>query len=98
MAIAHYPQGNGERDFRKAQTRVQRRADDRLIAYGIEHVSSEPAKKARRRWCRGKVGVEHQPHWYEWLHFECGIQGPGGWWRQECAVCGKKLDLEFRRD
>ena len=44
-----------------------------------------PAKKNTKRWCRGKVGVEHKPAWhpepYAFLEFMVFA----------CTVCGRHL-------
>jgi hypothetical protein len=44
------------------------------------------ASKDTKRWCRGKVGREHQP--------KCFVrESSGGEWRDlRCASCGKILD------
>lgn len=49
-------------------------------------------KKDTKRWCKGKVGREHQP--------KCTPHLPGlgifdGWFDLACSVCGKVLDRHW---
>lgn len=54
--------------------------------------------KDRRRWCRGKVGVEHRIVLVQFKKLPCRTrttpQGGTEWWcfhRRKCEVCGKAL-------
>jgi hypothetical protein len=93
--IVHYPQYYESRAERKSLSRTDRRADDRKIAAGIEHVQSIPGRKDTRRWCRGKVGVPHQTHWVKWFD-TAWSKKPQSYWNEICQVCGKKLGYEIR--
>lgn len=49
-----------------------------------------PGKKDTHRWCRGKVGVEHQTHWqpaFSWYQYDGKITS----WDKVCSLCGRKL-------
>ena len=55
-------------------------------------------KKNRRKWCRGKVGVEHKPKWVvdpsRYLDFKTGRppENPENEYQiYECESCGKHL-------
>jgi hypothetical protein len=52
------------------------------------HVS----KKNTRRWCKGKVGVEHRTEWVRkretWASYGAGNH----WYNLICKACGKHLD------
>jgi hypothetical protein len=45
-------------------------------------VRPAPARKNTRRWCRGKVGVEHVLEWRLWF---------GEVYHQVCATCGRQF-------
>jgi hypothetical protein len=56
------------------------------------------AKKDRKRWCRGKTGVEHKPEPRKYDDVK-GIMTVGTkrverprWWLLVCSECGKELD------
>jgi hypothetical protein len=62
-----------------------------------EPVAVRHPRKNRKRWCKGKVGVEHRPvierdpFWDKY-----GACQPRGWWSgcyhwERCTVCGKVL-------
>lgn len=81
-----------------ARNTSARRADE-----GANPARQPRAHKDRRRWCRGKAGVEHElvfgrlrNHWYfrrtcGWL--EQNWRGPWAWWlcaeQEYCASCGR---------
>ena len=45
-----------------------------------------------RRWCRGKVGVEHDAVWQFWL--ECFWKAvPSDWQIRRCLNCGRHLGM-----
>lgn len=44
------------------------------------------ARKNKRKWCRGKIGVEHQPKWVYRTHYVFTTI------EYTCQVCGKVLD------
>lgn len=63
------------------------------------------ARKNTRRWCRGKIGVEHEPILVgsyrpcapapEWANAVMRRLCGGDWWcghRSECANCGRVLN------
>jgi hypothetical protein len=53
-------------------------------------------KKLTRKWCKGKVGVEHEPVWQNWREMrliykkECPMIF-------ECINCKKHLDIWYPR-
>ena len=53
------------------------------------------ARKNRRRWCRGKEGVEHQPKCMPYNEAKGGTLGKytQDWRVLVCTVCGKDLAL-----
>lgn len=72
---------------------------DSRNARAPDDVGKRPAaKKDRKRWCRGKAGVEHAP--VARKHDEVkGAMTIGertiahpNWWLLVCANCGKELD------
>ena len=51
-----------------------------------EEVRRMPGEKDTKRWCRGKVGREHDP--------KAKLLFPGGdWYVLVCRICGKQLKL-----
>jgi hypothetical protein len=67
-----------------------------ILRRDFRHTHGEPEvpqykgkPKNGKRWCRGKVGREHQPMWTEWDRWN---------FRHEvCAACGKRLTYQWRR-
>lgn len=63
------------------------------------HTASEPtkpthrAKKDRKRWCRGKVGVEHKGECRRYDEVKNAPSYFGDWRILVCVECGKELDL-----
>lgn len=61
---------------------------------------SNPNKRDTKRWCKGKVGIEHKPavKTYAEIKNWQGIKGLAkgdiwqGWLVQYCSTCGKELD------
>lgn len=54
-----------------------------------DEVAAHKSKKNTKQWCKGKVGVEHQP--------KCFVYGFGGDGRAlACTVCGKQLAVWYR--
>lgn len=74
-----------------------------------ERTRRAPARKDKRRWCRGKVGVEHQPAIrkgdnYTYARRVCEQWQPGKRWtrwlcceQEYCTACGKILRHARRR-
>ena len=59
-----------------------------------ERERPQRAKKDRRRWCRGKVGVEHLPECRDYRDVKrAGFPYPlfEGWKVLVCKTCGKEL-------
>lgn len=89
----------------KRRTKYYGDSEPKIWPADHPRVSRAPAKKDTRRWCRGKVGVEHFPvivkrtGWYglrgcERVTEEWALKlWPGRTWRcshrEECANCGK---------
>jgi hypothetical protein len=44
-----------------------------------------PARKNTKRWCRGKVGLKHQPEWKSDVHLPA-------FRILACTICGRHLD------
>ncbi len=82
--IHSYPQGYDTRDIRKSRSRIDRRSDDRRAA-DLPVTRHARAKKNRARWCRGKVGVEH-----EYRYVRPGEVAGFRWIEEACANCGRK--------
>lgn len=49
------------------------------------------SKRDTKRWCKGKVGVEHTPKCFDYAEVK---RGPWlkGWKLLACTECGKELD------
>ncbi len=56
----------------------------------IDERAVYPGVKNTRRWCHGRVGVEHEPVWQFWFG---GIGGNGAYEYQQkkCVNCGRYL-------
>ncbi len=55
-----------------------------------EKVHKYPGKKDKKKWCKGKVGVEHE---YEWKYIPWGWSGKElcEWdFKYECKKCGRR--------
>lgn len=86
-----------------AEDRDRRNPDDR--GYRPHHPRSG---KDRRRWCKGRPGVAHEPHivFRPWRDSTCRPAPPwsrrfGSWWcehREECQQCGRVLRRTLRTD
>lgn len=72
------------------QAAAQRR-DERNVKTD-ERQHAQPAKKDKKKWCRGKVGVEHAPKCMPYAY-------RGGFavdWREfVCVNCGKRLEYYY---
>ena len=86
------PQNYGGREWRKGLSRIARRQIDHQVT-AEEPQILHTSKRDTRRWCRGKVGVEHKAVWTYWM--ACDIFGDRGssFWRLICQECGKHLGL-----
>jgi hypothetical protein len=52
-------------------------------------------KKDTKRWCRGKVGREHEKKWVKnsrFDHYATTRVKSVGWWTLTCSVCRKEFD------
>ena len=62
-----------------------------------EQADEQPPKahsrKDRKRWCRGKFGVEHRPKWEVWRTFRTKT-----FYKLVCTGCGKCLKFTDRAD
>ncbi len=54
-----------------------------------------PKKKKTRKWCKGKVGVEHQPAWHDWEGMRALFRGTECPMLYECVHCQKRLDIWY---
>lgn len=59
-----------------------------------------PAKKDTKRWCRGKVGVEHKTECRVYRDVKNAYAGKGGdflkgWRVLVCTECGKELATHY---
>jgi hypothetical protein len=95
--IQHYPQSGGGSKEDKWHSRPLRRADDRAIADDLPTEHPIPAKKNTRRWCKGKVGREHQTEWRWRYYLGSPAVSRKGCYRLICSVCGKVLDYRFTK-
>jgi hypothetical protein len=53
------------------------------------------SKKNTKKWCRGKVGVKHQPEWVSYNSTKHTSFAPNGWRLFICKKCGRELDWDF---
>ena len=66
---------------------------------GIRATMPMPGEESRalgerdtRRWCRGKVGVEHEAVWQFWM--ECSWKKVSSDWQiKRCVRCGRQLGM-----
>ncbi len=92
--IHSYPQGYDTRDIRKSRSRIDRRNDDRRAAE-LPVTRPPRAKKDRARWCRGKVGIEHE---YRLVKIGEVVGIRIRWTEEVCAKCGRKRIQELDGD
>lgn len=64
---------------------------DRTTVDAPPAIPKHQAKKNTKRWCRGKVGVEHR---FEWIHdtrydYQLKSDPRTWWWTEKCIACGK---------
>ena len=53
--------------------------------------------KDTRKWCKGRVGIEHDPRWVDFHEAKTGrTDFRSKWELQICANCGKHLKLRQR--
>lgn len=75
------------------------RRDERNIAGDLDEKSSGQTRhKDKKRWCKGKVGVEHTPVCmpYRKHHGLAVLDGAMKNWRElVCSRCGKVLDYYY---
>lgn len=100
--------GNGDSYRQPVQVQREMGSDSRWNRHDLpdeeDRTPRRRRKKDTRRWCRGKVGVEHQPvivrdHWGWTADQECGLRdwvvGRDPDWfcfhREVCDNCGKVL-------
>lgn len=72
-----------------------------MTNFDDENIKYRSKRKDRKRWCRGKVGVEHDPHWvlYDDLkHYNSPWAKDRQWRVNVCKNCGKELEHKFRWD
>lgn len=50
-----------------------------------------PGKKDRKRWCRGKKGIEHKPQARRYNDVKGASSWSRDWWVLVCTECGKEL-------
>lgn len=76
---------------------MRRRVRERYLSLDEEPTPYYP-KKQRRRWCRGRVGVEHDPAWEMhkfWATLPPDRPNPYRWEVYVCRTCGRIL--KYRR-
>jgi hypothetical protein len=74
-----------------------RRRDERQTKVPIIRRPSG-SKKDTRKWCRGRIGVEHKPQCVshdEWENRQDGSDWSKDWRVLVCEECGKQLDYWF---
>lgn len=60
-----------------------------------EEVPRHRSRKDRRKWCRGRVGVDHTPVWgriVKYGSFGPSLEKHDNWLEFKCQVCHKVLD------
>ncbi len=71
------------------------RRDDRNAKTPTKSRATVGKVKNTKRWCKGKVGVEHQPKCQDY----CATKGAppylAGWKLLVCQTCGKELETYF---
>lgn len=78
--------GCGTKGFKRDGNRIISAEDVKKVETLQEEVRSYPShKKDTKRWCRGKVGVEHIPEW---------VKNPY-MYVYACTSCGKHFDFCF---
>lgn len=60
-----------------------------------DEIPKHRATKNRRRWCKGKAGVEHTPKCMPYMPASLHIFEE--WRALVCTVCGKRLETWFPR-
>jgi hypothetical protein len=79
--------------------RAVKRRDARHTKGPDDKIKPTPAKKNTKKWCRGKVGIEHKPVCRDYSEVKrTGLEMFGrkvnlykGWKLLVCAACGKEL-------
>ena len=67
-----------------------------MVRYqGAELPKPTSRRKQTRRWCRGKVGVEHQTARAFWFEHDCLPGREGTYYKYICQVCGRMVRVEF---
>jgi len=88
-------------DYKKSSTD---RRDTRNAKDGPEAPKPRASKKNTRKWCKGKVGVEHTPvcrdyrevkHSGDLTFGERQVSLYQGWKILMCSECGKELDYYY---
>ncbi len=65
----------------------------------IEERATHPGSKNTRRWCHGRVGVEHEPVWQFWFGDYLSVRHRGDkptgvpmeYQQKKCVNCGRYL-------
>lgn len=61
-----------------------------------EPVRVKHRKTDRKRWCKGKVGIEHTPRWRLETKWGAILPSKWSWMIFECTRCQKHLDYWYR--
>ena len=75
-----------------------KRRDARHTKSSDEHATTVPNKRNTKKWCKGKVGVEHKPECKKYAEVKrVSLDLYKSWRILVCTVCGKELDVWFSR-
>ncbi len=73
-----------------------KRRDARHTKSSDGHKTTVPNKRNTKKWCKGKVGVEHKPECMEYAEVKKTTHDFYKSWRiLVCTVCGKELDIYY---
>lgn len=73
-----------------------KRRDARHTKSSDEHKTTAPNKRNTRKWCKGKVGVEHKAECKKYHEVKnTSFKFYRSWRILVCTVCGKELDIYF---
>ena len=71
------------------------RRDARNVKDESTRDQSSPAKKNRKKWCRGRVGIEHQPVCYLYSESKADVSYGKDWRVLACSECGRHIDYYY---
>jgi hypothetical protein len=72
-----------------------KRRDARHTKSSDEHRTTVPNKRNTKKWCKGKVGVEHKPKCMKYSEVKRSGKLFDTWRILVCTVCGKELGTYY---